>query len=186
MEKQISTVKLLDYIETYNKYEHLIEKNIMKVCPEFMNNEDFIQDIKVGILDYIENNKSFNNLTTDSMRSTYVSNYMHRFIKKLYIKYVTYNNCSMVDIYDFYNKIYYNNIINNCGINEAINKAISDLEEEEANIIKLHFFDNLNITEISKIEGISWCKANIILRNGLKKLRHPSISRSLKVYIQEY
>ena len=54
MKTKIETTELLDYIELYNKYEYLIERTIMKICPKFIDNEDFIQDAKLGLLEYIE------------------------------------------------------------------------------------------------------------------------------------
>ena len=184
MKNKINTIDLLDYIETYNKYEYLIEKNIMNICPEFINNEDFIQDAKLGLLEYIKHNESFNKLNTCSSRTSYVSGYMHDFILRLYKKYSTYITNSGSYLCDP-NNVFINNVFDNIDIIDSINNALNTLTEREAKVIRLRFYDNLTIANIATMEGLTMERIRQIEAKALRKLRHPSCSKSLKVYIQK-
>ena len=182
MKTKIETTELLDYIELYNKYEYLIEKNVMKICPRFISNEDFIQDAKLGLLEYIEHNECFNKLNTCRSRTSYVSRYMYNFIIKLCQKYSTYHTDSY--LYDS-NNIFIDARFDNIDIVDSINKALSTLTEHEAKIIRLRFYDNMTIANIASMEGLTNGKIRLIEQNALRKLRHPSRSRALKVYMQK-
>lgn len=184
MKTKIETTELLDYIELYNKYEYLIERNIMKICPRFISNEDFIQDAKLGLLEYIEHNECFNKLNTCSSRTSYVSRYMYTFILRLCKKYTESKANDPITYLDSTNT-FIDTRFDNIDIIDSINKALSTLTEHEAKIIRLRFYDNMTIANIASMEGLTNGKIRLIEQNALRKLRHPSRSRALKVYMQK-
>ena len=183
MKTEIKTTTLLDFIEIYNKYEHLIEKYIMKICPEYIDSEDFIQDAKLGLLEYIKYNEAFHKLTDSKLRTIYVSQYMSRLIDRLHRRYLSYSKS--LNLYDFENDLIYTYDYDVCGLKEVINRALNTLPENEANVIKLYFYEDLTLNSISSLEGLSQSRVYQILLKALRKLRYPSITEQLKTYIED-
>lgn len=54
--------------------------------------------------------------------------------------------------------------------NEELYKAINSLPEKQAKRIYAHFFQNMSITEIARVEGVSPSSVKIIIDRGLRKI----------------
>lgn len=54
--------------------------------------------------------------------------------------------------------------------NEELYKAINSLPEKQAKRIYAHFFQNMSITEIARVEGVSPASVKIIIDRGLRKI----------------
>ena len=181
MGNTIKTTALLSYIELFNKYEYLIDKCIMKNCPEFINNEDFKQDAKLELLEYIKN--------TTLNRYVYQNIYkrIDRIVKKLSLKYSGHNTdrLSTETMYDLVDKLLWSKS-EVCEIRELIDSTLDTLSDIEAKVIRLYFFDDLTLREISNIRGVKSSEGTRrILARALRKLRYPSRSRKLKIYFDE-
>ena len=185
MKTQIETTTLLDYIELYNKYEYLIDKHIIKICPDYIDNEDFIQDAKLWLLDYIKTSEAFNKLTDEKLRLAYVSKHVHSLITKLNSKYSTHisDRLMLKRLTDCQDNVLYINY-DKCDMSEYLNLVLNSLPEKVANILRMRFFDELTLREIAAIEGVSRSRIGNIVNKGLRLLR-TSKGKQLKIYIEE-
>ena len=185
MGKQIKTEDLLDYIETYNKYEYLIDKYIMKTNPEYINNEDFMQDAKLALLDYIKNNEAFNRIKNNNYSAyQYVRKNIMKTINSLYSKYEELNfyESNKIDETIFTNM---DNIIYEHDLHNMIEKSLGTLSEREYKFLKLYFFDGLTLREIGEREDICKDRVRQIIARGLRCMRHPYRTRYIRDYIIE-
>jgi RNA polymerase sigma factor (sigma-70 family) len=185
MSNKINTTELLNYVDIFNKYEYLIEKYIIKICPEQIDNEDLIQDARVELLDYIQNNESFHNLSSQSIKTSYVTKHMFSVIDRLYKSYLSCKKS--LSLNDFKDNLY-NDIYNDYDITDMsnmINLALNTLPEREAKYLKMYYFDKLSMAKIGSLEGFSAETVRRVLGKAIRHMRHPSRSRGLKIYIED-
>ncbi len=61
-----------------------------------------------------------------------------------------------------------------------IDKTLETLHDREAKILRLRFEEDLTLTEIGRLLGVSGGRVGQLEAKALRKLRHPSRSRALK------
>lgn len=186
MKTEIKTTTLLNYIETYNKYEYLIEKHIMKICPQYINNEDFVQDAKLGLLEYVEHNEVFNKLDVMYKRTKHAYDYMKRFIMRLYNQYSICDNIEILPLLTVYDidDSSIDKCIDRCGIVESINLALNSIPERYSNILRMYYFDNLTLSQIAKLENVTSERIRQIIHKSLNHIRAKNYKK-LKIYIED-
>jgi len=68
-------------------------------------------------------------------------------------------------------------------LREKIKVALSKIPPTQSSIIELYFLENKSINYISKERGLSITRIYQLISTGLRRLRHPNISASLKELI---
>ena len=164
-----------NYIEHFDKYNYIVTDRISKICPEYLNDSDFIQDIYVEVIDYIKNNEAYNNVS-DHMKVGYIHSKTTHIIESLLKNRNKENICNdydnvLIDI-DFENRI-------TDGLSkEIIFNILKTLTPREERVLKLHFGleDNnpMTLTEIGNKLNISKSRVRQIEAKALGKLRHPN------------
>jgi len=163
-----------NYIEHFNKYKYIVTDRISKMCPEYLNDYDFIQDVYVELIDYIKNNEAYNNVI-NYMKATYIHIKTTKVIKSLL------KNRNKENIYTNYDRILVDINFEDRTINrlskEIILNVLKTLTSREERVLKLRFGleDNnpMSFKEIATLLNVSKDRVRQIETKALRKLRQP-------------
>lgn len=162
------------YIECFNKYKHIVIDRISKICPEYLNDSDFVQDVYVEVIDYIKNNKSYNNVSSH-LKAPYIHNKVNAIINSLLKNRNKENNYPgydevLVDI-DFENRV------TDELLKESISNVLKTLTSREEKVLKLRFgLENgipMTYKQLSKQFNVTTERIRQIEAKAVRKLRHP-------------
>ena len=162
-----------DYIEYFNKYNYIVTDKISKICPEYLNDSDFIQDVYVEVIDYIKNNEAYNNVSS-YLKANYIHGKINSIIKSLL------KNKNKENIYTDYDEVLldtdFENRVTDRLLKEIISNVLKTLTSREEKVLKLRFGLENNIpmsyNQIANHFNVSRERIRQIEAKALRKLRH--------------
>ena len=176
-------------LELFERYQYIVSEKIAKYAPEYVDDEDFHQEIIVQLIEYITKKSS----EFDGMGLSEICPRLQTFVAcrvQILSKNLNREQCALiklsVDLDDLEAKLDPYFIYCRKYLRKDSAKAISTFSERQRFIIAYRFgfiFGQTHtLVETASIMGVSQTRVRQLEDDVIRKLRKPRLSRVLKEY----
>ena len=175
-----------NYVSDFERYMYIIPMKIEKLCPHLAHDEDLLHDCYLELLEFTQNNKSFNNCMDSSRRTTLVHTRISNFIKRTLKR--REDDIEVLAGFNLQNKEFgdIEEIVFKNDLSERMEEVLDLLTDRESDVLRIRFnmYDNYTRTleDVGQIFNATRERIRQIENKAIRKLRHPSRAKKIKDY----
>lgn len=172
-------------LELFERYQHLVPEKIAKYAPEYVNDEDFRQDVFVHLIEYIIEKFDILEQLPRHIVGTYVhgilSNYVKGYRKRL--EKSDQSTCSyeeIINVKDWSNPF---SSVDSSLVNFHIAQVMSTLTWRERYVLAIRFGflgRTATLEETGNVFGVSRDRIRQIENHAIRKIRRTSRAKILR------